>query len=184
MRQCTRFLVLLAFAVPLAGGCSDDSTPSPSFISKTAVQPPLGKFFLARYDNRYAAIMLVPEPHHSRPGRQYLWYYQNDGSGVFTNTTASKGRGVVSEQYRLLTDPEDPHRSTLVLDGDAPELVCGGLRVEWSRGDWVYFHDYYRLFKGLEIAITDWDDIRDVKCNAPDLTWQKGPERSQSKAKD
>lgn len=163
--------VLSVLFTPLLARCSD-AAPTPGVSSaQTAVKAPIGRFFLVRSGARHAAIMLLPEPPPTREGRQYLWYYQNDGSGVFTNATATKGRGVVAEHYRTVSDPEDPSRSVMVLAGDPPELVCGGLRVAWSEGDWVYFNDCQGLFTNIQIALTDVDDIRGLNYMAADLKW-------------
>lgn len=163
-------LLLLCLVFMLFVGCSR------CVGTYEAVQVPIGEFFLVRRGNACAAVKLLPPGGKQASGRHYVWFYQEDGSGIFTNAAARSGKGYVSENYETITDPGEPHRELLVLDGAAPNIQCGGIRLEWSSGDWVYFRDYYGMFKDIEIALTTASSIEEVDYLSSHLEWQRGKE--------
>jgi hypothetical protein len=163
----------------LVGCASKRDDQSPVLIGN-AIKVEEGTYFLVRYKHRYGAIQLLPYDEGAPPGRRYEWYYQDDGSGVFTNKQAQHGTGLVKENYKAIEGPDFPNRQVLVLDGPPPNIHCGKIRIQWSLGDWIYFQDSFGMFKDMEIAVTTNNSIGDIDYLDEELQWWDGQHTRQS----
>lgn len=140
-----------------------------------AVQVPSNKFFLVRARQGYAAVMLTEDCLQGDGGDKYLWYFQSDGSGVFTNKRASSGTGEVFENYLKVRSKGGGW--DLTDEGGVMHIICGPIKVEWSLGRWVYAESCYGA---VEIALTDKSYINEVNYCDKSLIWQKGKQKGEN----
>lgn len=144
-------------AEPASTGCE---------VTENAVQVPVGKFFLLRQGDTYAAVKLTEPIRKGDGGYKYVWYSQRDGSGIFTNAAAKKGKGEVFEKYRVVKRMKGGRQ---VKDaGGVLHIVSGPLKVEWSQGNWVYFAS---PTGDVEIAVSHANDIAQVNYRGNELVW-------------
>lgn len=162
MNVATVVVIAIGFCV----GCT--STPKRTDnshvkeISGNAIKAPDNKFFLFKSNNKYAAVKFTQPMKKRRSGYEYVWYYQADQSGSFTNPNAISGKGVVYEKR-----PDEIPLGGF-NDGETSHIKCVNFRVEWSNGQWVYLWD-----DTLQIAQTPFSNIEDVDCFDSNVVWIK-----------
>ncbi|HWI54412.1 MAG TPA: hypothetical protein VNT57_01860 [Desulfobacteria bacterium] len=137
----------------------------------TNVQPPHGKramrlltgqILLIRHLGKYAAVQAIDQASADRGGYiRYVWWYQPDGSGVFTAPETLTGFGETGE-------------------GKGNQLEIGPLKLSWSKSDdgtgWVYFGPTIVPSPDFELAYTSETDI--AKIDAAAFVFLK-PERDE-----
>ena len=173
------FTTAIVIAIGFCVGCT--STPKPvdrsrvKEISDNAVKAPDQRFFLFRSNDKYAAVKFTQPIKKGNGGYEYVWYYQDDQSGRFTNPNTVSGKG---EVYEKLVKPDGTSKKKLLTpdeislddldDGETFHIKCVDFRVEWSMGLWVYLWD-----DTIQIALTPFSNIEDVDCFDSNLTWIK-----------
>lgn len=149
-------------------------------VDETAVEVPLGKYFLVRRLNpatllgySWCAVKLTEETDREEGGCRYVWYSLSKRTGKFDLALGRNGKGEVFEKYRRTSTPDGGQ--TLVNDGGQLYIECAVGRVEWSQSRWIYFDS---IDGPVEIAITDEDSIEKVSLRDPSLEWQMRRERA------
>jgi hypothetical protein len=165
-------LIVVFFMLGVLMGCSSSErkmgVPSSGAgkVACNAVQVPAGKFFLIRIRGQHAAVKLTNATNKGDGGYEYVWYWQMDGSGVFTNDNAKGGKGEVFENYRHVKNQDGV--GSLVNDGGVLYMECNGVRVEWSKSNWIYFDSPNGK---VEIALTDESRIENINFLGKKLVW-------------
>lgn len=107
-----------------------------------------GQILLVRYQNKYGAVQPVEQAAGERGAFvRYVWWYQPDGSGIFTNENAQYGFGETGETM-------------------GSQLEIGPLKLSWSRCDegigWVYFGPTVVPSPEYELVIANEVDISKI----------------------
>lgn len=135
--------------------------------SNNAIEAQRGKFFLIKKGTDYAAVKLTEQIAKGDGGYNYVWYWQNDGSGSFINKNAIKGKGEVFEKYSRT----QKNGSTVVENiGGILHIKCENIKVQWSLDRWVYL---YSPTGNVEIALVDKKEIEDIDYLDKDIEWNK-----------
>lgn len=140
------------------------ATP-PRTDAPNAIGLPSGLILCVRYQGRYGALQPVEQIGEQRAlGQQalirYAWWYQPDGSGVFTTPTAQRGFGEAREGN----------------PASEPVLEIGPMRLYWSTGGpgfgWVYYGPSTVPSPDYELGATNQVDISRVEATR--LQYQRG----------
>ena len=172
MRIMILVALLLSAAVALSASEVADGALN---VTSNGVQVPIGKFFLIRDGNKYAAVKLTSEISKGDGGCEYVWYFQTDGSGVFTNNSAENGKARVFEKYRRVKKTDTGWE--VKNDGGVLHIVCKSIKVEWSLSNWIYFDS---PIGPVVIAVSDTDDINKINFLASTLIWHSRKEEEVS----
>lgn len=138
----------------------------------TAIQAPMGTYFLIRRDGEYGAVKLTKTTSKGDGGVAYTWHYQPNESLGFTGESVVNGEGEVFEKYRRVKGTGDSWK--VEDDGGELFIVCGELRVEWSQSNWIYFDTPQGP---VEIALTGKADIEEIDYLDSGLIWKSGVEK-------
>jgi hypothetical protein len=129
-----------------------------------------GAILVARNGNEFGAVKALRQtiPDEAlglgeRPGIDYEWWFQGDGSGSFLRQNVGHGFGRAEERG----------------EGYAvPQIEIGPMRLEWSmcrRGaGWVYFNGFPGGPDEYELAQTNLAHIEDIDVRR--LTFMRGPD--------
>ena len=149
---------------------------------------PLGRFLLIRKDKRVCAVRFTKAQrgHDAKPATtfnsgeesfsaEYDWYFQEDGSGDFTQP------GVLSGHEQLAMKPLKGIGRLAFQTGQI-YVECGAFdKLFWRYPTWVTFYgkssrgDY-----GIELAPTKWTEIQEVNVHDPRLKWYRYDENRES----
>jgi len=166
-------LIIAIIVISNLIGCWTQRTDAPtsgsSIETDTAVQVPVGKFFLIRSGKLRAAVKLTNKINKGDGGYEYVWYWQSDGSGIFTNSNAKSGKGEVFEKYYQRSKNKDGG-GLVVNDGGVLYIYCNNITVKWSMSNWVYFHSPNG---SVEIAVTNHSNIENINYLNNKLVWHR-----------
>lgn len=123
----------------------------------TNLQPPHGKkamrlltgqILLIRHLGKYAAVQAIDQASVDRGGFiRYVWWYQPDGTGIFTTPSVLTGFGETGE-------------------GKGNQLEIGSFKLSWSKSEdgtgWVYFGPSIVPSPDFELAYTAETDITKI----------------------
>ncbi|HAR49063.1 hypothetical protein ER57_06780 [Smithella sp. SCADC] len=103
----------------------------------------------------------------------YETYYQDDGTGDFTNNNVQVIKGKAS-----WLPLEGRSRFTLTQPGD-PSIKFGPYDLGWIYKTYVCLAPSHRLPGefGFELAPTPWTDIKDVNIKDPRIKWYRDDEK-------
>lgn len=117
----------------------------------TAVGLPTGLILLVRCNSRYGALQMIDQSSVDSGSKfRYVWWYQPDGKGTFTN-------------YNTLTGcSEDAITST----NGSPKIKIGPIELMWSECyegiGWVYFGPSSTPSSDIEFCVTNEINIRNI----------------------
>lgn len=119
---------------------------------KKAMRLLTGQILLIRHLGKYAAIQAIDQASASRGGFvRYVWWYQPDGTGIFTTSQTMIGFGETGE-------------------GKGNQLEIGPVKLAWSKSDdgtgWVYFGPTIVPSPDFELAYTAETDISKIDAAA------------------
>jgi hypothetical protein len=160
-------LILLGLGISSRAG---ESSPRDHVIIKpNAIWIPVGTIVLARKDREYCAIKIRDAKRGKNEGdwnAAYESYYQNDMSGTFANKHA---------KYRkdeLYSRQPGGFGHLTAINRSREVILCGGISVQWSGGNWIYPYVYYdKDYTRIALAPTKWKDIAEVNFLDPRLVW-------------
>lgn len=117
-------------------------------LGKKAMRLLTGQILLIRHLGKYAAVQAIDQASGDRGGFvRYAWWYQPDGTGIFTNSSAVTGFGETGE-------------------GKGNQMEIGPIKLSWSKSDdgagWVYFGPTVVPSPDFELAYTSETDISKV----------------------
>jgi len=141
-------------------------TSTTNKFSSTAMQVKQGNFFLVKKGNDYAAVKLTRKISKGDGGYKYVWYWQNDGSGSFTNKNAIKGEGEVFEKY--LRTRKSATSCTVKDNGGILYIKCKNIKIQWSLNRWIYLSSR----ESLEIALINKKKIEDIDYLDKNIKWK------------
>lgn len=124
---------------------------------------PTGVILLVRYNGRYGAVQAVDQRYQSLREEyiRYAWWYQPDGTGIFTSPTTEAGFGEVRFGYQ--EREEQPNIWNVTQGPEGQWLHIGPIRLMWSAGGngqgWVYFGESSNASPEYELLITNEIDI-------------------------
>jgi hypothetical protein len=142
---------------------------------------PLGRFLLIRKDKAVCAVRFtkVQRGHDAKPettfnsgeesfSAEYDWYFQEDGSGDFTQP------GVLSGHEQLARKPLKGIGRLAFQTGQI-YVKCGTFdKLLWLYPTWVSFYGGSRRGDyGIELAPTKWTEIKEVNVHDPRLKWYR-----------
>lgn len=124
------------------------------------IQPPHGKkamrlltgqILLIRHLGKYAAVQAIDQASAERGGFiRYVWWYQPNGTGLFTSPETMTGFGETGE-------------------GKGNQLQIGPLKLSWSKSEdgtgWVYFGPTIVPSPEFEMAYTAETDIAKIDAS-------------------
>jgi hypothetical protein len=155
------------------------------FVSYVNAAAPFGSILLARKGEEYCAIRFTDfrRGHDSKPPTmfhsgdeslyaEYDWYYQSDGSGVFTKPNIKSGH------KKLARKPLVGIGRMAIALGGATAVECGTFKLPWTYPVQISFYTGYRLGEnGIELAPTRWRNIVDVKVRDSRVIWYRYDEK-------
>ena len=186
------FIYLLVFTA-LGRSVTVEDHPE-SFVENYAridwhqVVAPIGKLLLVKKDNKYCAIRFT-EFHKGnyvkaipwfREGKyieyaEYDWYFQDDGSGIFTKPNVKHGHG------KLVDKPLKGILGQPLYKGGNVHIECGFFKLFWLYPTSVSFSSHTACSDlSAEIAPTNISEINKVSIDDPDITWYKCDEKRES----
>lgn len=117
-------------------------------LGKKAMRLLTGQILLIRHLGKFAAVQAIDQASGDRGGFiRYVWWYQPDGTGVFTNSSTVTGFGETGE-------------------GKGNQLEIGPFKLSWSKSDdgagWVYFGPTVVPSPDFELAYTSEADISKI----------------------
>jgi hypothetical protein len=147
--------------------------PETPIIRKNAIQMPIGKFFLVREGNRYAAIRILRATWSK--GAVYECYSQGDDLGNFNSKSATHKKGKVCERYK--ESRISPSEVMLRDNGSRQNIECGQFSLEWSNQNWVYLKGHGTDQPIFELATTAISNVTQLNVKDKNLQWISGTER-------
>ena len=125
--------------------------------SPPSIKVQLGHFLLFRLrDGGHVAFKLTE---HTRPNQK-----GDDMLGArYVGYVFPKDGGKPSECSGEVYMPDGAGRS------EHQDIICGDLRLKWYAGDWVYFYNQ------AAVAMSDYQEIGEVKFDSPPLKWAVNP---------
>lgn len=117
-------------------------------LGANAVSLLTGQILIIRHDGKYGAIQAIDQASEERGSFiRYAWWYQSDGTCVFTNSTTQLGFGQTGE-------------------GQGCQLELGPIKLSWSKCDdgagWIYFGPTIVPSADYELAYSNQTDISRV----------------------
>jgi hypothetical protein len=122
--------------------------------STNGVQLLTGLILVVKHNGCYGAVQAVDQAGDKR-GKfiRYFWWFQPDGSGVFTTPGVQSGYAETREG----------------IPGVSPRLQIGPIALEWSMGGdgsgWVYFGPSSSPSRGYQLLVTSEIDISRIDAS-------------------
>lgn len=166
---------------PMAENLHESHQRSNATLTRTEASAPLGRFLLIRKDKRVCAVRFTKAQrgHDAKPGTtfnsgeesfsaEYDWYFQEDGSGDFTQP------GLLSGHEQLARKPLKGIGRLAFQTGQI-YVECGAFdKLFWRYPTWVSFYGKSRRGDyGIELAPTKWTEIKEVNVHDPRLKWYR-----------
>lgn len=127
-------------------------------ISKQrAVQAPYGRFILLQRAGPSVALRIVE---HTKPGP--------DGENYGARYECHVFHAAGAPPTRLVGEVFEPQGGGVA---NHVHIDCGSFRIEWSRGDWIYYGDSVTA-----MAKTEATDINEIDFSDPGLVWYYRPD--------
>lgn len=138
--------------------------PTPPEVSGNALGVPTGLILIVRKDGKYGAVQVVDRQSKGRDEFvRYAWWFQPDGSSIFTNERADAG----FKEARRNALPGSG--MAVVMRVTDALLEVGPIRLMWSSGGqgftWVYYGPSSNPSPDYELAVTDAIDISKVDAS-------------------
>lgn len=137
--------------------------PDEVIIYWRGVSPPLGRILLARKDKEYCGLKFlntwIGETEYDHY-TSYEFFYQGDGSGDFTKSSAIFGTG------ELLYPKVQTFLIFPYVKGAKTTIKCEAMQFEW-------FFTTATRFGEADLAPTPWTSIKDVNVHDPRIKWYK-----------
>jgi hypothetical protein len=130
---------------------------------------PNGYILVVRHAGKYGALQAVEQriyPSNRRPFIWYAWWYQPDGSGIFSSPNTQRGFSAAQEPFTWDEIHESSRQNTPLRVDRWPVLKIGPIHLQWSsardgRGH-VYFGPPFHYSDEYELAVTNEVDITKV----------------------
>jgi hypothetical protein len=139
-------------------------------IHHSGIELPVERILLIRKNSFYCAIIFTrfwTEKDGKEKYAAYKVYFQEDGTGDFSNKNVALSEGVASEMPL-----RGPFRPFIYQPGDS-YVKCGPYRLTWAFKTFVGFMPPDKELGdfGFELAPTKWTDISQVNVFDPRLKW-------------
>jgi hypothetical protein len=139
-------------------------------IHHSGIELPVERILMIRKNSFYCAIIFTSfwtEKDGKEKYAAYKVYFQEDGTGDFSNKNVALSEGVASEMPL-----RGPFRPFIYQPGDS-YIKCGPFRLTWAYRTFVGFMPPDKELGdfGFELAPTKWTDISQVNVFDPRLKW-------------
>lgn len=109
---------------------------------KNAISVKTNQIILVKEKTNYGALNFLNFTNIGNGGYRYVWYYQNDKSGNFTNTNSKTGTNLVFEKFiRIKTNRNGEDIILLKDDGGRIKICFETFQIVWSFHNWLYFRE-------------------------------------------
>jgi hypothetical protein len=141
-------------------------------IYYSGIELPAGRILLMRKDSHIGAILFTrfwTEKDGKEKYAIYNAYYQEDGTGDFSNENSKSSEGIASE-----LPLRGPFRPFIYQPGDS-FIRCGFFKLTWAYRSFVGFMPPDKELGdfGYELAPTAWTEIKDVKIRDRRIKWYR-----------
>ncbi len=141
-------------------------------IYYSGIELPVGRILLMRKDSHFGAILFTrfwTEKDGKEKYAFYNAYYQEDGTGDFSNENSKSSEGIASE-----LPLRGPFRPFIYQPGDS-FIRCGFFKLTWAYRSFVGFMPPDKELGdfGYELAPTAWTEIKDVKIRDRRIKWYR-----------
>jgi|SRR5215203_2571913 len=144
------------------------SAPQPQRSGNSA-NLPNGYILVVRHAGKYGAMQAVEQrvyPSNRRPFIWYVWWYQPDGSGIFSSPKTQRGFSAAQEPFTLDEIDESSRQNKPLRVDRWPVLKIGPIHLQWSMArdgmGHVYFGPPFHHSDQYELAVTNEVDITKV----------------------
>ena len=141
-------------------------------IHHSGIELPAERILLIRKNSHYGAIIFTrfwTEKDGKEKYAAYKVYYQEDGTGDFSNKNVTLSEGVASE-----LPLRGPFRPFIYQPGDS-FIKCGPFRLTWAYRSFVGFMPPDKELGdfGFEFAPTPWTDVKNIAIGDPRVKWYR-----------
>jgi hypothetical protein len=168
----TLYTMIISFTTGkgIAGMCDLGIKANEVAFYYSGIELPAGKILLVRKNSNYGAIIFTrfwTEKDGKEKYAAYNVYYQEDGTGDFSNKNLTLSEGIASE-----LPLRGPFRPFIYQPGDS-YIKCGPFKLTWAYKSFVGFMPADKDLGdfGIELAPTKWTDISQVNVFDPRLKW-------------